>query len=401
MTGRVFPDWLPAFLEYADVVESPKIMHFWSGVSAIASCLRRKVWIDMARFQWTPCFYIVFVAPPGIVAKSTTADISMELVRSVPGIKFGPDVITWQALVGAFAEAAESFQIGEEWHPMSPLTLVASELGNLINPMDRDQINLYINLWDGRKSLQKVTKASGNDLVEAPWINMLGCTTPHWIADNMPSATVGGGFTSRCIFVYADRKEKFVAYVDEQTASTDAQHKAALIRDLEHIAVNLAGPFRISEAARAWGRTWYEKLWSGPVEGLDDDWMEGYVARKQTHMHKLAMVLSVSRGDSLVIERDDLILADVMLTKTEAGFKNVFSRIGRTEESLHVERLCTYLQRKGERGAKYQDAYLSIHAHFPDFKDFEGVLTGLIRSDQVGMRQEGANMVLYWKGSVG
>lgn len=397
--ARVFKDWLPAFLEYADVVESPRIMHFWAGVSAIASCLRRKVWIDMKRFQWTPCFYIIFVAPPGIVAKSTTADISMDLVKSVPGIKFGPDVITWQALVGAFADSAESFQIGEDWYPMSPLTLVASELGNLINPQDRDQINLYINLWDGRKSLDKRTKASGNDLVEAPWINMLGCTTPHWIADNMPSATVGGGFTSRCVFVYADKKEKFVAYVDEQTASTDDEHRQALIRDLEHISVNLAGPFTISADARAWGRDWYEKLWTAPPEDLSDDWMEGYLARKQTHMHKLAMILAVSRSDELVIEKEDLIAADHMLQKTEGGFKNVFSRIGRSEESLHVERLCNFLRRKGAKGCPYEEAFLSIHSHFPDFRDFEGILTGLIRSGQVAMRQDGASMMLAWRGA--
>lgn len=397
--ARVFKDWLPAFLEYADVVESPRIMHFWAGVAAIASCLRRKVWIDMKRFQWTPCFYIIFVAPPGIVAKSTTADISMDLVKKVPGIKFGPDVITWQALVGAFADAAESFQYQDEWYPMSPLTLVASELGNLINPQDRDQINMYINLWDGRKSLDKRTKGSGNDMVEAPWINMLGCTTPHWIADNMPAATVGGGFTSRCVFVYADKKEKFVAYVDEQTSSTDDKHREALIHDLEHISVNLAGPYTITEDARVWGRAWYEKLWnSPPQENLTDEWMEGYVARKQTHMHKLAMVLAASARDDLVITAEDLIVADKMLAQTEAGFKHVFSRIGRTEESLHMERFLQYIRRRGS--CSYQEAYLAIHAQFPDFRDFEGILNGVIRAGLVAMVQQGNEFHLKFTGEM-
>lgn len=397
--ARVFKDWLPAFLEFADVVESPKIMHFWCGVSAIASCLRRKVWIDMKRFQWTPSFYIIFVAPPGIVAKSTTADIGMDLVKQVPGIKFGPDVVSWQRLVQDFADAAESFQYGEEWMPMSPLTLVASELGNLINPQDREQINLYINLWDGRKTLDKRTKSSGDDIVEGPWINMIGCTTPHWIADNMPAAVVGGGFTSRCIFVWADKKEKYVAYVDEQVKSTDDKHKAALIHDLEHMSANLCGPFQICEEARVWGRAWYKQFWEkGKDEGFDDQWMEGYVARKQTHIHKLAMVLAVSRSDALVIEKDDLIIAEKMLADTEKGFKNIFSRIGRTEESLHVERLVTFLQRK--KRVKYTEAFLSVHAHFPDFRDFEGILNGLIRSGQVKLTQEGEHFYLEYSGVV-
>lgn len=398
MTQRVFKDWLPAFLEYADVVESPKLMHFWAGVSSIAACLRRKVWIDMKRFRWYPSFYIIFVAPPGIVAKSTTADIGMDLVKAVPGIKFGPDVITWQALVGAFGDAAESFQYGEEWITQSPLTLVASELGNLINPQDRDQINLYINLWDGRKTLDKRTKSSGNDMVEGPWINMLGCTTPHWIADNMPAATVGGGFTSRCVFVYADKKEKFVAYVDEQTRPTDEKLRQSLIHDLEHIANNLCGPYEITDSARVWGRSWYEKLWTNPPEHLNDDWMEGYIARKQTHMHKLAMILAASRGDKLVIMEEDLQAADNMLETTEKGFQKVFARIGRSEESLHVDRFLNYMRKRNE--APYDEAYYAIHAQFPDFRNYEGVLNGCIRSGQIVMAQKGEKMVLRFTGKV-
>lgn len=395
--ARNFPDLFPPFLEYASVVESPRIMHFWAFVSAIGGCLRRKVWIDMKRFQWTPNFFVIFVAPPGVVSKSTTADIAMDLLHQVPGIKFGPDVVTWPALVSAFAGAGESFQYLEEWVPMSPLTLVASELGNLINPQDRDMINLYINLWDGRKTLEKVTKMSGNDTIEAPWINMIGCTTPHWIADNMPPAVVGGGFTSRCVFVYADKKEKLVAYVDEMVRSTDADLKAALIHDLEYISVNLTGPYEISDDARKWGRAWYERLWTKRPEGLSDDRLDGYVARKQTHMHKLAMVLAAARRDRLVILDEDLVVADQMLATTEEGLDKVFSRIGRTEDSLQSERFIQYIKRKGV--CPYKEAYLNIHAYFPDFRDFEGILNGAIRSGVITMKQHGDDFVLVYTGA--
>jgi len=82
-------------------------MHFWTGVSTLAGALRRKVWVDMGYFKWFPNFYIILVAPPGIVSKSTTAGIGMSLLRQVPDIQFGPDVITWQALVQSFAESTK------------------------------------------------------------------------------------------------------------------------------------------------------------------------------------------------------------------------------------------------------------------------------------------------------
>ena len=394
--ARLLKNWLTAYLDYASVTEAPKIMHFYAGVGAIGGALRRKVWIDMKRFTWTPNFFIIFVAPPGIVSKSTTADVAMDLLRQVPGIKFGPDVVTWPALVSAFAAAQESFQFGEDWVPMSPLTLVASELGNLLNPQDRDMVNLFINLWDGRKSLEKVTKGSGNDTVSAPWVNMLGCTTPHWIADNMPSATVGGGFTSRCIFVFADKKDKFVAYVDESVAATDEDKRAALINDLEHISVNLCGPYTITEEGRKWGRAWYERTWTTRTADLDDERLDGYIARKQTHLHKLAIVIAAADRDALVIEQDDLILANTMLESVEGDLDKVFSRIGRTEDSLQSERFIQFIRRKGE--CSYESAYRYIHSYFPNFKDFEGILAGSVRAGYITLMQKGAEFWLKYSG---
>lgn len=120
---------------------------------------------------------------------------------------------------------------------MSPLTLVASELGSLLNLQDKDMVNLLLELWDGKRSYEKITKMSGNDTVEAPWINLIAATTPHWVADNMPQAMIGGGLTSRCIFVYAEKKEKYVAYVDEQVNGEDEAVRDKLIHDLEQISM--------------------------------------------------------------------------------------------------------------------------------------------------------------------
>ena len=360
-------------------------MHFWSGVGAIAGVLRRRVWIDMKRFTWYPSFYIVYVAPPGIVAKSTTADIAMDLLRQIPGVKFGPNSITWQALVTAFAGASESFEYNSTWYPMSPLTLVASELGSLINLQDRDMVNLLIELWDGKKGYEKITKMSGNDTIDAPWINLQGCTTPHWIAENMPPSTIGGGLSSRCIFIYADQKERYVAYVDEAVTEGDAGLREALIQDLERISIELVGPVTISAEARTWGRAWYESFWKQAAARMDDQMLEGYAARKQTHLHKLAMVLSASRDSSRIITAEDLQLANTMLEDIETDMPKVFHKIGRSEDSLQVEKLVELVRKRGL--VPYSEVYAMIHSYYPDLRDMEGILTGMIRSEQLVLVQ--------------
>lgn len=387
--GRNFPDWITKYVEYASVTEAPKRMHFWAAVGCVAGALRRKVWIDMKRYTWYPSFYIIFVAPPGIVAKSTTVDIAMDLLKQVPGVKFGPNAITWQALVTTFAASSESFEYNSAWYPMSALTFAASEFGSLVNLQDRDLVNLLIELWDGKKGHEKVTKTSGNDSIDAPWINIEGCTTPHWIADNMPPATIGGGFSSRCVFIYADTKDKYVAYVDEVVSDTDQALRAALIQDLERIATDLVGPFTIDEPARVWGRAWYESFWRSAADRMDDQMLEGYAARKQTHLHKLAIVLSASRDASRIITREDLELANVMLEDIERDMPKVFAKIGRSEDSMQAERFVEFLRKKGS--IPYSDAYAMIHTYFPDFRDFEGILDGLIRSGQIQMLADPAS----------
>lgn len=381
VSDRKFPDWISSFVSYSSVTEAPRRMHFWSGVSAIAGALRRRVWLDMKRFVWYPSFYVIFVAPPGIVSKSTTADISMDLLRQVPGIRFGPNSITWQGLVQAFESASEAFQLGEEFHPMAPLTFVASELGSLVNLQDRDMVNLLIEMWDGKKSYEKMTKMSGDNTIEAPWINIIGCTTPHWIADNMPPATIGGGLSSRCVFIYASEKEKYVPFVDEVVNGDDLLLRSSLITDLERIS-NIAGPFRISEPARAFERARYEKFWRGAAERMDSQMLEGYAARKQTHLFKLGMVLSASRGDSLMIEAEDVQLANAMLEDIELDMPKVFSRIGRSADSLQAETLVDVIRKRGGE-IPYTEAYKIAHLGFPNFHDFEGILSGLMQSGKL------------------
>lgn len=395
MSERYFKDWLPAFLSYASHVEAPRIMQFWSGVSAIAGALRKKVWIDQHYYRWSPNFFIMLVAPPGVVAKSTTAEMALALLREVPGIKFGPDIVTWPALVSAFAAASESFQHGEDWIPMSPITMVSSEFGNLLDPSDKGMVNLFIDLWDGRKKLDKQTKMSGDDLVEAPWANMIACTTPNWISDNMSNAMIGGGFMSRCVCLYTERKFKTVAYPGRMIPPDIEETRRKLIHDLEHIAVHLCGEYAIDEEAYAWGTQWYDQMW------IDADYtneqMSAYRSRKQTHVHKLAMILAASQRDELHITLLDLKTAESMLSAIEADMPKIFSHIGRTKDSLQAERFIDLIRRKGK--VPYEEAYKSVHVYFPDFKDFEGILAGSIRSGQLKLTQ--ASDGKFWLESVG
>jgi len=232
-----------------------------------------------------------------------------------------------------------------------------------------------------------MTKMNGKEDVENPWINLIACTTPSWIAGNFPEYMIGGGFTSRCIFVYEDEKDKLIAYPHRKMPPDMKEVRLKLIQDLEHIYVTLRGQFKLTEAAMNWGEKWYAKHYASIPRHLDDDKFAGYRARKQTHLHKLAMILSASCEDSMEIRPEHLALADTMLTDLEKDMPKVFSKIGRSDESMQVESLLNFLRTKGQ--CRYDEAYRYIFYQFPNFRDYEGVVLGLIKSGQITQKNDG------------
>lgn len=388
MSTRHSSDWLKSFVDYGSCGEAPLKMLFWTGISTIAGALRRRVWIDQPHYQWTPNFYVILVAPPGVIAKSTTASIGMNLLREVPGVKFGPDVVTWQALIetmGAASELALDSSTGE-YLPMAALTISSSEFGTLLDPSDRGMVDALVSLWDGQKGVfTKITKSSGNDSIENPWLNIIACTTPGWIAGNFPEYMVGGGFTSRCVFVYAERKRQLIAYPDEHILANFAELRTRLIQDLEQIST-LIGEYRMTEGARVWGRHWYEQHSSKRPEHLDNDRFGGYLARKQTHIHKLAIVLAAAQSDHLEIRAEHLEFAESLISSLERDMPMVFSTIGQTQVTRGLSELVKIVLTKGRMNQTVLYRQLFRTMGQKEFQEAlnSAVLAGYLRIERQG-----------------
>lgn len=395
--ARHYKDWIQTFLEYSKFGEAPPHMYFWVAVSAIAGALRKHVWFDMGTFRWYPNFYIIIVAPPGIVAKSTTSGVGMELLRAVPGIKFGPNVVTWEALVQKFGQAAEQFEWNGEMRTMSPITIESSEFGNLFDPKDRKMVDVFVDLWDSKDGpFEKATKMSGNDHIVSPWFNIIGCTTPSWIAENFSRYLIGGGFTSRAMFVYAQQKHKFVAYPKRHMTEEGYDREVVrqkLIEDLEHISCNLIGEYEMTEEAYEFGEAWYTDHYTKQIRNFDPTVFGGYVARKQSHVHKLAMVLAAATSDEMLITKTHLETALQMVTDLEPDMHHVFTQIGKSDAAVNIDKLFALVKRLGK--VSYADAYKEVHSYFPSAREFEDVLLGAQRSGFVVIKSEGGRAIIY------
>lgn len=374
--ARLLDNWLKAYMRYTRHLEAPDPMHFWSGVAAIAGALRGKVWVDMGYWKWKPNFFIIFVAPPGIATKSTTIANAMSLLREVPDIHFGPDSATWQAVTDSFIEAIEIVKYENESHSMACITLAVSELGTFLDPRNREMVDVLVDLWDGRPvPWKRRTKGEGLLEIPSPWLNFVGATTPSWITENFPQYAVTGGFTSRTIFIFADRKRHFVAYPQLRISQEDRALRLKLIHDLIEIS-KIVGEYEITEEAFEWGESWYQEHWEKRPSHSADDRLSGYLARKQTHVHKVAVTLSAAHSDVRHITLEDLQAAESIVTGIEAEMQRVFEGISDSGPGRHTQLLLTALKLTSGGLTKQQlwQKFVTHMAH----EEFEAALKGLV-----------------------
>lgn len=349
--SRRYPNWLQAYARYTAATEAPADFHLWTGVATIAGALRRNVWIDEKVFLWLPNFYIVLVGPPGVATKSTTLDLGMRLLQSVPEISFGPSSGTWQALTQKIADSKMTVQ----WvdadgvihdRAACPVTIAAPELGTFLKIGAEGFVDVLTDLWDGKLApLPWVhsTKTTGHTVIENPWINLLGCTTPSWIQENIKAGMIGGGFFSRVIFVYGSTKREFIPYPSQIIRAADFDHlQAGLIEDLTDISM-MRGEFTLTTEAREWGTNWYLNHWSQIPAHMVSSRYEGYRARKQTHIHKIAMILSAAESSDRIIKLHHLTMAEELLTQAEHSMNLVYESVGVVDEARRIREIAALL----------------------------------------------------------
>lgn len=394
--ARNFKDWIKAYVDYTQHSEAPNSFHEWTAVATIAGALRRRVRLEMGYFKWFPNFYLCFVAPPGIVSKSTTADIGMSLLRRVDGIKFGPSAVTWQALVTSLSKSREDYpQRDGTFMPMCAVTLVASELGTLLQSGDAGMIDALTDLWDAKDApFIKETKKDGEEIIINPWINIVGCTTPAWIASNFTSYFITGGFASRTLFVFAEHKRQLVAYPASKLPLDQVTVGDKLTKDLEEIA-ELEGVFSMDLTAVEWGTEWYQRHFASDNPLRLDPRFGGYFARKQTHIHKTAMVLVAAQRNDLRITREDLIRAENMVTALEPNMLEVFGEMNKEKITEQMSQILKAIRdaKRIRRSELYKKFLTSM-----GYDTFSQCLTGLLNAGVASLIQDGGDVFVKFTG---
>lgn len=328
-------NWLTSFGEWTvSRSEASEQFIFWTGIYCLSSALRRRVYIPKKYLgSWTcyPHTYIMFVAPAGM-RKTTTLGYSVDLLEQVPSLSKGPTFVSSAALIDSLVKSDDC-----------SIYLICEEFGDIILKTGTEMYEFLTSMFDGKKNIESKTISRGFEFAIRPCLNMLGATTPEWISANIPEAVIGGGFASRVIFIFEDKvRQRRMYYDDIIDWDTINKIEKDLVSDLNHIALNIQGEFILSNDAKKFMSDWY----ASSIETHSNKKLRGYLQRKPTHLHKLAMLLHLSYDDELILYEHDFKNAIGVIEMTEGNLPKVFAGVGKNPYTFDMTDIVSYVEAK-------------------------------------------------------
>lgn len=335
MAGRQLPNFIRSYMEYTNETESPEAYHFWSAATLIGAITQRRVFLDFNYFRVYPNFYVILVGPSG-ARKSSATNVAIEIAAG-GGIRKFSDKITGAALIKDLSANPVKFLTGTQINLCSPVLIYASELGVFMGPdaYGSGVIADLTDLYDCPSKWEKKTISRDAETIIAPYVSMLAASTTQTLKDVIPPGAVGQGFTSRILFVWGGGRRQRVP-VPEWSVKQD-EIKKALVEDLRHIG-SLDGNFTFAPDGLRRYREHYLSR-PEPEEEFDDERLRGYSSRKDIHILKLAMALSLAERDDLTIIEKDIEAAIDAFRWLDSGLSSVFSGHGIASTSQDVIRI--------------------------------------------------------------
>lgn len=339
--SRIHSNFFQAYLEMVRKTEPSADYHLWVAVQLIASCLGRKCEVRFGPQTYFPNFYIILVGPPG-ARKGTSIGYGVKLLKNVKNITFAPDTVTRPQFMSELENANTIVNIDDTVLSHCSLLVVADELATFLGDNDPQRIADLCRIYDGVELHEYKTKHSGSYYIPNPAVWLLGATTPNWIETCMPQLAVGGGITSRIVFVYSPKKDQHIPLT--QMEEFDPKLTAELVHDLA-IINEMQGSFFVDRSGDEIFDKWYLETY--PKNQPEDTRLAYFMDRLPTHVAKLSMVASAARRDTMTITGTDVAMAIRMFDNILPNMAHALGGMGLNVLSRQTEMVRLLLKERG------------------------------------------------------
>ncbi len=337
---RNVPDWIDGYMELTEDSEPPVLFRKWAAISSIAAALQRKVRVELGlSLTFYPNLYIVLVGPSA-TGKGTAMKFASDIIEKIPTIRLSAQATSLQALIRRMKETnltdINTITGDQTYH--SSLTIFSTEFTVFLGYHNQELIAALCEWYDCHNRWVYETIARKKEEVVGVWVNLFAGTTPDAIQASLPIESIGGGLTSRIIFVVEERRAKLV--IVPTITERQIQLQQMLVYDLE--AINrMSGVMSYTEGFLKLYTDWC--LYAENHRPFYDKKFDGYCGRRRKHLITLSMVCCASRGDEMIMTSEDIDRAITLLTEVELKMGKVFKGMGRSAISDLISDAVTYV----------------------------------------------------------
>lgn len=304
--------------------------------------------MERGYYRTFPNLYVLFIGPSGI-GKSSSSGIGIELLKSTPlQVHIFKDSITSAALLTFMQHSTVSVEIGGKLIHKTPVLIYASELGTLLNIRTgvRELTLLLTELFNKQGDHEDRTDKRGKIIIKRPSLIFFGCCFPEWLDEELTSIALRSGFFGR-IMVVAEYSRR-CSNPNIRLSKADEALRDDLISDLEIIG-SLYGEMQWSpEAQIAWDE-WYETLPKDLAQTEDTIEVKGFTSRKAQFVQRLAMLSSIAKKDSLLVNMEDFTIGQQLVSQCEENTRNLRVKPLHVVVSEKVKKcILTLYEKKGD-----------------------------------------------------
>lgn len=339
-SDRKLPNWIDAFLHYTNNTEPPYLYRKWTAISCIAAVMQRKCSIDWGTaLTFYPNLYVVLVGPSA-TGKSYAMSAGLDLLHELSTVRMSAQATSLQALISHLKDTNLTdidMATGDQIYHSS-LTIFSKEFTVFLGYHNREMMTALCDWYDCDRKWVYDTISRKKEEIIGVWVNLLGGTTPDLIQSALPIESIGGGLTSRIIFIVEEKNEKIIPIPVQQPREKELFY--FLLHDLEKISL-ISGKFQYTEGfSDLWTEWCFESQRNPPFH---DPKFDGYMGRRRCHLLKLSMIMSAAHGQhNLVLSKDDLENAIKALTEAEVKMGTVFSGVGKSDVAGLIQKSTTF-----------------------------------------------------------
>jgi hypothetical protein len=311
----------------------------WSAISMIAATLEQKVWVDSGSVMY-PNLYVFLIGQPGL-GKSRAITAASNIIReSLPEIYFGATSMT-RASLADYMNEAKRFIANIPFAPIeyNSLVAVADEFSAFMHEYDSGLVAALVEFYDVNPYSEGRRVANIRIKLQRPQLNLLTGSTPSNLIHTMKDYVWEQGLMSRVIMIFAHERPLIDVFnVPKSPKPTELIHDIKIIN-------SLVGEFKPTESFAKAMHNW-KTLGLVPVP--EHPKLVHYRTRRWAHLLKLAMIVSVDRTDSLILDVQDFNKAMAWLLEAESFMPYIFQVGSVAPDSRVMDEVVHYIkQHKG------------------------------------------------------